>query len=308
MSSLSTTIKSFNLDEIRKILGSLSSEDSLKILIAAKYGIIKSTDTIKDLGLTQKRYYVRLNKLIKVGLIEKGEKNYQLTSLGKACYDLGQLFNTTLINRERLDLADRLRKSKSISIEETKRILQALTSNGILGYLGVSDIIRPIKMIDNFEDVVLELVAGINETKESIYLASSYCESRIIEAVLRALKRNVKFSLICGKDNFSKKLQLLQLLFSPQMAKDFIDLVSSEKVRVKHFDIPYSFCVLDGKMAMIELPKSSHNTFYVGFIIQNETLCEKLIKTFEDFYDKGKEDSSIAYLKKFRIIANVIEN
>lgn len=286
----------------------MASEDAIKIFLAAKEGITKSTETIKELKLTQRIYYARLNELIDVGLVEKIDDVYQLTTLGTICYSLGEAFNATLNNRDQLDLANRLRKAKTISVEETQQILQAISSKGIIGSLGVSDVIHPIKMVDNYEDVVSELVLGIDGTTKSIYLASSYTDSKIMEAVLRAIKRNIRFSLLSGSggDDLSKKLQLVRMIFAPQIVKDFLDLVSREEVRIKHADIPYSFCVLDEKVAMIELPNPSSKIFYVGFIIKNELLCHKLIKTFEDLYNEGKEDPVIDYLRKLRKVRDFI--
>ncbi|MDQ1279183.1 MAG: hypothetical protein QG670_443 [Thermoproteota archaeon] len=300
------TTPSFNLDEIEVILNAISNKDALKILIKCKKGIEKPTKTIKQLGLTQRRYYARLSELIKRGLVEKKDESYYLTTLGEVVYDIGIKFNTALINRKQFDLADRLRKSKYISLEETKKIINALSSKGILGYFGESNNINPIKMVDNLEDVVQELVTKIDQAKESVYLASSYTDARVIQAVLRTIKRNVKFALISNNNNFLKKIQLFRIIFSPQMIQDLIDITSSKEIRMKQFNIQYSFCVIDREVAMIELPNESHNIFYTGFIIENKILSEKLIETFEAFYNKGKEDQSLGYLIKLqKIVENI---
>jgi len=56
------------LQHLEKIFSAGSSIDALKIFYAAKDGIESSTQTIKKLGLTQKRYYTNLKRLIDVGL------------------------------------------------------------------------------------------------------------------------------------------------------------------------------------------------------------------------------------------------
>ncbi|MFH0748619.1 MAG: hypothetical protein V1915_01675 [Candidatus Bathyarchaeota archaeon] len=290
MSSLNTIIKSFKLDEIEKILSALSSEDALKILIAAKEGITKSTDTIKELELTQRRYYVRLNELMKAGLIEKVEECYQLTLLGKVCYDLGQAFNTTLNNRERLDLADRLRKSKSISLEETKQILQALSSKGIIGSLGFSDIIQPVKMIDNYETLVSELVDRIEKAQTSISLASCYTDTRALEALLRAFERGVKISGLSGSNKgIIERLQVLRMILNPNMIKVYAMFLDG-RIKVKSSEFPFSFCIIDEKDVIIELPNPISNEFYLGFSLQNEEIGKRLLQSFDELYKEGKEN------------------
>ena len=65
MSQLDQLLKSINVAEMGEILNSLAHEDALKIFVAAKVGITKSTSTIQELGLTQKRYYSRLKELMR---------------------------------------------------------------------------------------------------------------------------------------------------------------------------------------------------------------------------------------------------
>ena len=70
MSQLSDVLKSINLVELKEILAALANEDAIKIFLTARRGIEKSTKTIQELGLTQKRYYSRLKELMEAGLVE----------------------------------------------------------------------------------------------------------------------------------------------------------------------------------------------------------------------------------------------
>jgi len=298
VSQLKDLIESFSIDQMEKILSSLANEDSLKIFIAAKEGIKTSTGTIKELGLTPKRYYTRLSELVAAGLVEKRDDVYQLTAMGRVCYTLGEAFQATLDQRDRLDLADRLRSAKSISLEETQEILRALSSKGIIGSLGIADMIQPVKMIEDYETVVSELTSRINGAQESVCLASRYIDSRVAEATLRALGRNVRFSLLTWEESLSDKLQLLHAIMTPKIVKGLLDLIGNKEVRIKNANVPYSFCVIDGKFAIIELPNPLTKSFYVGFSLQNEALCQRLIKTFEDLYLTAKEDPAVALLRK----------
>ena len=58
------------LDLSVEILSSLANIDSLKIFLACHEGIESSTRTIEEIGLTQKRYYTWLKRLIDAGLVE----------------------------------------------------------------------------------------------------------------------------------------------------------------------------------------------------------------------------------------------
>ncbi len=298
MSQVESLIESFDIDGMQRILTSLANEDAIKVFLAAKEGIRKSTRAIKELGLTQRRYYARLNELIKTGLIERRDDVYQLTTLGTVCYGLGEIFNQTLSHRDRLELVDRLRKTKSLSAEESRLILQTISSKGIIGYLGTGDLIQPVKLIEDFETLVSELESLINKSQKSIYLASYYHDSRVMEAILRAIQRDVKFSLLTCDANTSEKLQMLRMILTPEIVKSLLDFINKEEVGVRSAEIPFSFCIIDERFILIELPSPQVKTFYVGFSLQNEALSQRLIKTFEDLYRSGKDDPFVAFLKK----------
>jgi len=290
--------KSFKVLEIERVLNSLANEDAIRIFISAKEGIKKSTQAIRELDLTQRRYYARLNELVKAGLIERREDAYQLTTLGTVLYNLGTVFNETLTHRDRLDLVDRLKRAKSISLEEIKQILQTISSKGFIGYLGIADLIQPVKMIGTYEDIVLELVGRINEAEKNIRLATYYIDSRAVEAILEAYERGVDLSILTSdRESVVKKLQILQMILSPKIIKLY-NMFSGERMRARLSEFPYSFCLIDDKYVIIELPNPGTNGFYMGFSIQNEALCQRLAKTFEDLYEKGKENPIIEQLRK----------
>ncbi len=196
----------FDIAGINRILSVLANEDALKILIAAKEGISNSTNVIRELGLTQKRYYTRLKELTKTGLIEKNDEVYRLTTIGMICYNLSDVFNNALKSRSYLDLSDALRKSKSLSTSDTNQILQSLSSKGIIDSLGIDGFIHPVKMIDNYEQLVTELVNMVDKAEKNIYLASHYNDPKVMDRILNAVQRNVKFSLLSWEENISEKL------------------------------------------------------------------------------------------------------
>ena len=59
------------LTYLEGMFSALSSVDALNIFYAAEDGIESSTQTIKELNLTQKRYYTNLKRLIDAGLVER---------------------------------------------------------------------------------------------------------------------------------------------------------------------------------------------------------------------------------------------
>ena len=65
-----------------KILRTLGNKDAVKILRSARNGLEARTTTYKELGISVKRYYYRLGRLMDAGLVTKMNNRYELTPLG----------------------------------------------------------------------------------------------------------------------------------------------------------------------------------------------------------------------------------
>lgn len=275
--------------EMEMILSALANEDALKIFQAARDGIISSTKTIKGLGLTQKRYYSRLNQLMNAGLIEKNDNAYQHTMIGKICYKLGEAFNDALLHRDRLDLMDRLKKSKSISLEETKEIALAI-SGGSIGGLTQADLLSNVRIADTWEKCCRYAVEYLENAKESIYFATAYFEGRVAESCLRAAQRGVDMHFVTEKETISNKLQMLRIIISqPRTLKFFLEYLNSSNFKIRFSDIPYSFLVVDRKYAMIEVTNPFTNAFSMSFFFQDEKLGKRLMEIFKAMWRRGEE-------------------
>jgi DNA-binding HxlR family transcriptional regulator len=299
MSQLSDVLKSINLVELKEILAALANEDAIKIFLTARRGIEKSTKTIQELGLTQKRYYSRLKELMEAGLVEKRDNAYQHTTTGMICYTLGKSFNSALDQRDRLDLADRLRRSKSISQEETKQILQALSPKVLVSSLEAGESINPVKMFEKDESLVSELITLIEGAEERIYLAAYDPDVRVMEALIKAVQRKIDLSLLTGESQkLSESIQILRTILNPSIAHVVLKLLQSQELTVKHGDIPFNFCVIDETVALIELSDPLTKGFHVGFTLESQSMCRKLVKTFNSLYQKAEEDPLVAILKK----------
>lgn len=308
MSQLSDVLKSINLVELKEILAALANEDAIKIFMTARRGIVKSTKTIQELGLTQKRYYSRLKELMEAGLVEKRDNTYQHTTTGMICYTLGKSFNSALDQRDRLDLVDRLRRSKSISQEETKQILQALSPRGLVSTLEAGESINPVKMFEEHESLVSELIALIKSAEKRIYLAAYDPDVRVMEILIKAVQRKIDLSLLTGESQkLSERIQILRTILNPSIAHVVLKLLQSQELKVKHGDIPFNFCVIDETFALIELSDPLTNGFHVGFTLESHSMCRKLVKTFNSLYQKAEEDPLVAILKKRAVPSSTIK-
>jgi len=284
------------LKYIEKIFSAGSSIDALRIFYAARNGIESSTQVIKELGLTQKRYYTNLKRLIDVGLIEKIDGRYMHTTFGKIAFQLMEILKGAVDKKEKLELIDTLLKAKNLTLEETEEIMRAVLKDAnIVPGERLTDILGPVRMADTWEKVVEDVVEYINQATESIYFATQYIDLRTIEAVLRAGERGVKLYCLSKKKNqvlegikmFSK------LAFThPKYFKVIFKMLNSDNLQARYADVPYTFIVIDKKIVMIEVVKPSSQDFFLSFFFHNPRLAKKLIESFEELYEEGYDIKS----------------
>ena len=277
------------LPEMRRILSSVASEDAMWILHEAKNGIKSSTRTIRDLGLTQKRYYTRLKGLIEAGLIEKSENEYRHTMIGNACYRLGGVFSKILSNRDQFDMLTRLKNVDAFSSAEKKKITEALSIDETLG---LSNLLSPVTMIDNYEDLVHETVSLLEKAENVIYFATQYFDMRVVDVLLRKIKSNVEFNILYDfKSSSHSRLNLVMRMFltSPKIIKFFYEWLKSKKLYARIIELPYTFIIIDDKYALIELQKPFEDTFSLAFIFENPILCSRLKENFNALWNRGSE-------------------
>jgi len=285
------------LEELVKIFSAASSIDALKIFSAAKDGIESSMQTIKELGLTQKRYYTNLKRLIDAGLIEKRDGKYTYTTLGKIAYQFAETFKGVVEQKDKLDLIDRLLKVKSLSIEEAEEIMRIILKDAnIVPAERLPDFLGPVRMADTWDKVVKDVGEYIDKATESIYFATQYVDLRTIDALMRAGERGVKLNFISrdeGQIYSGLKLFSRIALAHPKYFHSLFKLVRSPNFRIRYVDVPYTFIVIDRRIVMVEVVKPYSNKFFAGFFFHNSRLAKKLIESFEELYEKGRDAKSL---------------
>jgi len=278
--------------ELATLFRVLSKPDTLKILYRTGIGIENSKYAIEELGLTPKRYYSRLRELIDTGLVRKMDGVYRQTALGRLVYErflptMGKAFDS----REELELI--------VYLEGTE--LENGVRKRIEEELGIPSFAEPTKLriIDNYESMVIDVIDICDEAKESILIASNYLDVRVMEATLRAMDRDVTNKVIMGKRKISSKLQNLRMMLSLTFAKTLINFASNEmnlKEFVRFIDLPYTFCVMDGHHSIIEVSNTSNESFIVAISIDNRDVGEKLTKFFEMLWNTGEFDDALNFV------------
>jgi len=280
------------LTYLEGIFSALSSVDALNIFYAAENGIESSTQTIKELNLTQKRYYTNLKRLIDAGLVERVNGRYVHTTFGKIVHKLIEALRNAVDQKEKLDLIDRILKVKNLSEDEAEEIISVLLKDVNLipdGY--ITDTLGPVRIIEDWERAVQEIIRAIYESKEKILFACRYHDIRLVEACLATAQRNVKIRFLIDEElRASRTAQiLLRILFNENSAGYFSGVLESSDFQMRYACIPYSFLISDGEYVMLEVPMPTHKRFFFAFFFHNKRLSERLSTLFEDLWKKSSD-------------------
>ncbi len=283
------------------ILSSLASPDSLRIFSECAEGIKSSTKTIVKLDLTHKRYYTWLKRLIDTGLVEKRENAYVQTMLGKLCYRLTKALSSALNERDQLELADKLMRADTFSSREKEEILRKISKSELLGIASLRDFLHEVKMVDSYEDFAAETARLIENASRSVYVAAHRTDTRVLDAIVEAAERGVKFLFLGSKElQPPEDQQALRMILSPTLIKAMQKVMSSGEMSVKLTDrLSYSFYIVDEEYGLVELSHPVQKGFCVAFEFRNEVFCRDLIETFNTLYNEGNEYPLLKYVEKY---------
>lgn len=290
-------------DEMLKVLNAISNPDGLAIFLYSKNGLSSATKTIRDLGLTQKRFYSRLRELVDVGLMEKSGGVYRYTILGEAVSKLGMTLGQILENKERLRLIDEINKNKNLSafeIDQIKEVIiqQSSTLQSALNLILDSKSLKKIEVFSNYEVGIDILINNINSSKERIFLASKYFDTRVIESTIKAYKRGVDFRVIMASENLTKKIEMLKLLLSPKLIMELVEFANNGSNKsVREYNINYSYCVIDNNACFFEFPPFE-DKFTIGFFVIDKKINQQFSELFLYQWEEAEAKEMPNFFKK----------
>jgi predicted transcriptional regulator len=272
--------------DIVNILNALGNEDALALFLYAKNGIMSSKHAIRELRLTQKRYYSRLKDLLDNNLIEKIEGEYIYTALGSIMYNLGMTMEGALLNKDKLRIMNQLNKAKNISDKERKELMELFSIEELAG-----ESVSKIKLVDTFEEAVHNVLDLMENAKKSIRFCSKYSDIRVSQACLKAMERGVDTYFIVGdQDQFEYAFNLIKpMITNPKYLKMILQFLKSPQMNIRYIDIPYTFLIIDEMKSMIEIPKPFTNTFSLSIFFDDEILSSRMVENFNILWEIGVE-------------------
>jgi predicted transcriptional regulator len=117
------------------IIRAISDEDSLKLFTFLATEKEKNTDTntlISLNGLTKKQFYLRMQNLIRIGIVKRNSGVYQLTSFGQVIYFSKIKIDAAIKNYWALKVVDSFESTREISSEVRKKLINSVVRDKII--------------------------------------------------------------------------------------------------------------------------------------------------------------------------------
>jgi len=275
-----------------KIMEALSNEDAVNLFFYAEKGIVSSTEAMRSLGLSQKRFYTRLKILLDAGLLEKTDEGYRHTFMGTLVHKLGLSLLRIIENKEQLEVLNSIQKDKTLSPEQTSQIVSALSIE--LPSLDMGN----VKIISNFEDFVSTTIDIVNNAEKCIHIATQYIDGRVVEASIDVMNKGIEVKAIIDKmDQFTELFKLAFSLFkSPSLIKSFYNFLKNPITQIRLYKIPYTFMIIDNEKSMIEIKNLITGEFAFAVYILNKHFSLKLVNIFESIWEVSSD-----FKEKFQI-------
>jgi hypothetical protein len=160
----------------------------------------------------------------------------------------------------------------------------------------MSNLINPVRLVDKYENLVQETIELLEKAETEVYYATRYFDTRVVEAISRGVRREVRFSFIYSIEDTTREKMgttLKIMLTSPKTSKVFYEWLKSPDLNIRIIDLNYTFMVVDAKYAIVEVQKPFINVFSLAFIFDNPVLCQRLIENFHSLWKKGEKVDSL---------------
>jgi hypothetical protein len=148
-----------------------------------------------------------------------------------------------------------------------------------------------VEAIPSYGSAVDKLVEEITGSEKSIFLASRYIDSKVIDAQLKASKRGVMARVLMAKEHLQDKVNKLQLLLSPGLMLSIMEFFNDPKLDefMRDGSIPFSFCIIDGERCFFELPSFGGNDFTIAFFVVDKVIGEKFTNMFAVLWESADQ-------------------
>lgn len=209
-------------------------------------------------GQSKKQYYVRLKHLVDIGIIEKEQSVYKLTTFGSLVYE--NHFKTTekiLTNYWQIKSIDVLKNRKEFPIEKKETII-----NEYIATTGLSNSVNATQLtsyntVNKFDRLIPEVMKVLDNAENEVYFATRYYDPHVSNLVFQKFYKGVTIHILDGNpEQISVENRLSAIIRTPpnrETAEIVKKILKSHRFDLKRLPkLPLSFIVVDGIQVVYE--------------------------------------------------------
>ena len=231
------------------IFAILGDKQSVEILAAASTGFLSSNGIPNQ---TKKQYYVRLKRLVDIGLIEKLHRTYKLTSFGSIVYENHvKTMDKIITNYWQIKSFDILKNRNDFPVEQKEKII-----NEYIETTGLKDVINTthlssFSVVKRFDDLIVEILKVLDNAEKEVYFATCYYDPHVSSKVFEKIGKGVTIHILDGNpEQITVESRLAAIIRTPpnrDTAELVKKIIKSPRFDLKRLpDLPQSFMVVDG--------------------------------------------------------------
>ena len=217
--------------------------------------MLASTGFLSSNGIpnqTKKQYYVRLKRLVDIGLIEKQHRTYKLTSFGSIVYENHvKTMDKIIPNYWQIKSFDILKNRNDFPVEQKEKII-----NEYIETTGLKDVINTthlssFSVVKRFDDLIVEILKVLDNAEKEVYFATSYHDPHVSSKVFEKIGKGVTIHILDGNpEQITVESRLAAIIRTPpnrETAEMVKKIIKSPRFDLKRLpDLPQSFMVVDG--------------------------------------------------------------
>ncbi|MEM2926889.1 MAG: hypothetical protein QXO94_05450 [Candidatus Bathyarchaeia archaeon] len=278
------------------LLKTLADEDSLRILLEANKGLPSGLQGPKLLGMTKRRYYIRINELLKAGLLKKTESFYKLTVIGKVV--MNSLYEELLRLIPHAKILEQLSELGLMSKENIATLMPELSSSEILSIRNLLEARIRFEVITTYDELITKICDGVDDAKRSILLVSKYMDFSFAKHLLGIQERDVKVFVITDFNMQDVIVFAKNFIRHFQVLIPVIKFLKSDKILFRRIGgIPISFMVVDENICIFELPSISKD-FEIALLTDHKQIVEKMTNIFWKIWGRSEPTNLKGYLEE----------
>src|SRR6476619_6366395 len=230
------------------IFAILGDKQSVEILDAASTGFLSFNGIPNQ---TKKQYYVRLKRLVDIGLIEKQRRIYKLTSFGSIVYENHlKTMEKIIPNYWQIKSFDILKNRNDFPIGQNEKI-----TNEYVETTGLKDVINTthlssFSVVKRFDDLIVEILKVLDNAEKEVYFATSHHDPHVSSKVFEKIGKGVTILLDGNPEQITVESRLTAIIRTPpnrETAEVVKNIVKSPRFDLKRLPhLPQSFMVVDG--------------------------------------------------------------